>query len=113
MAENIIEKDYGELTPLNATAIAVVAPLVNVASNAVGLGSNSIMSGLVKSGVGLGMGFVKNKAVRIVGAGALVAGVQDIVARFFPAISTNASHPKVSVVGGNNSNQGALPGGVI
>ena len=110
----LTDKGKAKLSFLDAGIIAVTKPLIEGLFNMVGLGNGNVISAGVKV---LGGGLVSRMGGNVgslVGTSAIVSGVDDVVSRFLPALSTGQkSKSSTQVVGGADSNQGNLPGAII
>lgn len=115
MITNVLTKKQGELSLLDAGGIALAKPLVEAGLNLVGVGNNNLLSAGVKGlGAGLVASMIKGKAGSIVASSMVISAVDDILGRFLPGIVGNTKATGNSqVVGGSDSNQGALPGVAI
>ena len=95
--------------------IALGKPLVEVATQMIGLGNKNLLSAGAKLllGVPIALGF-KGSIGKVAGASLIVSASDDLFSRFIGNISGSTDpQSAVQVVGGSNSNQGFLPNGVI
>jgi hypothetical protein len=116
MKETILTKKAGELSYVDAVGIALMKPLFETGFNLVGVGNNNILSAVIKGVASFPVSKMDGKLAKLAGSALIISSVDDLVTRYLGGglfAGKSKSGSNTSVVGGSDSNQGALPGVVI